>query len=70
MDEELSRLIQTARRKQMTAEDREEQRVSFAHGNCAENDEGTIESVRLASEHMRAQTTAPVTHPTTVRAAE
>ena len=54
MDDELKALIETARRYQMTAEQREAQRISFAFGNANyENANVTLEGVIRASESIR-----------------
>ena len=55
MSNELQRLIELARNSRMTAEQKEEQRQSFAYGNAAfENDRITRETVSRASDNLRA----------------
>jgi hypothetical protein len=54
MTKELSDLVAKARATQVSAADREIQRISFAYGNAAfENAEITRETVRIASERLR-----------------
>jgi hypothetical protein len=56
MTKELSDLVAKARATQVSAADREIQRISFAYGNAAfENSEITRETVRIASERLRQQ---------------
>jgi hypothetical protein len=55
MSKELQDLIELARAAKMTPEQQEEQRQSFAYGNAAfENDRVTRETVRRASEGLKA----------------
>jgi hypothetical protein len=58
MGPETERLIEEARKRKMSAEDIEKQRVSFAFGNASANDTGTIESVRAASSYQRDSSSA------------
>jgi hypothetical protein len=54
MSEELQKLLEKARRVQMTPEQAEEQRRSFAYGNTKiENDSITRETVDRAAEMLR-----------------
>lgn len=53
MSEQLNKLIETARRKQMSAAEVEEQRVSFAYGNAPEESKSTIETIQLASTYLK-----------------
>ena len=53
MSEELNRLLEMARRVQMTPEQEEEQRRSFAYGNTKiENNSITKETVKRAAENL------------------
>jgi len=53
MPEELNRLLEMARRVQMTPEQEEEQRRSFAYGNTKiENNSITKETVKRAAESL------------------
>lgn len=54
MSPELAELIERARKFEMTDEDRQEQRISFAYGNTkVENDDITWETVRKAAEELK-----------------
>ena len=54
MEQSLSRLVELARRVQMTDEQREEQRRSFAYGNTSlENDDITREMIDRQAEALR-----------------
>lgn len=54
MSEQLRELIEEARNVEVSAEDLEQQRQSFAYGNAnIENDFVTLEIVRLAVEQLR-----------------
>ena len=54
MSEELQKLLEKARRVQMTPEEAEEQRRSFAYGNTKiENDSITRDTVDRAAEMLR-----------------
>ena len=55
METDLERLIEIATKRVQTPEDREEQRINFAYGNAPEGDRSTKESVRAASEIMKAR---------------
>ncbi len=56
MSEELSRLLEMARRVQMTPAQEEEQRRSFAYGNTKlENDAITMDTVNQAAEQLKSQ---------------
>lgn len=53
-DPELVRLLEAARTKEVTEEELQEQRISFAFGNApASSTLITKESVRFASKHVR-----------------
>jgi hypothetical protein len=49
----LNELIETARTRQMTDEEIEAQRVSFAYGNAPEESKSTIETMRIASTYFK-----------------
>ena len=53
MDTKLEKLIAAARKRQMTVEEVEEQRIQCAHGNAPEGDKGTVESVKAASTYLK-----------------
>jgi hypothetical protein len=54
MSEQLRELIEEARNVEVSAEDLEQQRQSFAYGNAnIENEFVTLETVRLAVEQLR-----------------
>jgi hypothetical protein len=54
MSEQLRELIEEARNVEVSAEDLEQQRQSFAYGNAKiENDFVTLETVRRAAEQLR-----------------
>jgi len=54
MSEELQKLLEMARRVQMTPEQSEEQRRSFAYGNTKiENDSMTRDTVNRAAEMLK-----------------
>ena len=56
MSDELSRLLEMARRVQMTPAQEEEQRRSFAYGNTKlENDAITMDTVNQAAEQLKSQ---------------
>ena len=56
MSPELNQLIEMARKVQMTEDDRQEQRISFAYGNTKfENDDITWETVRKAAEELKSR---------------
>lgn len=50
---ELRRLLSESRSREVTEDELQEQRVSFAFGNAPESDLITKESVRFASKHIR-----------------
>jgi len=50
---ELNRLLEKARKTEVSEAELHEQRVSFAFGNAPESDRITRESVQYASEHIR-----------------
>jgi hypothetical protein len=50
---ELQRLLDASRAREVTEEELQEQRVSFAFGNAPESDLITKDSVRFASKHIR-----------------
>lgn len=53
MAEELARLIERARRIEMTPEQKQQQRISFAYGNTKiENDSITWDTVKKAEEEL------------------
>ena len=57
MPQELLKLIEMARQVQMTLEEKEEQRISFAYGNVRfENQNMTLEAVVRASASLKEQT--------------
>jgi len=49
----LEKLLDAARQRKMTAEEIEEQRVSFAYGNAPEESKSTMETMRLASTYLK-----------------
>ncbi len=54
MSEELNRLIEMARKVEMSDEDKKRQRISFAYGNTRiENDDITWDTVKKADEDLR-----------------
>lgn len=53
MNEKLEQLIEAAKTRQMSAEEVEEQRVSFAYGNAPEESKSTMETMRLASTYLK-----------------
>ncbi len=54
MDNKLSELLAAARKREMTPDDIETQRVNFAYGNAPDGDvNSTIETVRAASTIMK-----------------
>jgi hypothetical protein len=53
MDRGLEKVIEAARRKEMSPEEKEEQRINFAYGNAPDGDKGTHETVKAASTIMR-----------------
>ena len=53
VDPELQRLLDAARGKEVSEEELQEQRISFAYGNAPESELITKESVRRASKHIR-----------------
>jgi hypothetical protein len=53
VDPELARLLDEARGKEVSEDELQEQRISFAFGNAPESDLITKESVRHASKHIR-----------------
>jgi hypothetical protein len=56
MSDELSRLLEMARRVQMTPAQEEEQRRSFAYGNTKlENDAITMDTINKAAEQLKSQ---------------
>jgi hypothetical protein len=56
MSPELNQLIEMARRVQMSEDDRQEQRISFAYGNTRfENDDITWDTVRKAAEELKSR---------------
>lgn len=56
MNRELEKLLESARQRQMTPEEIEAQRVSFAYGNAADGDKSTIETVKAASAILKRST--------------
>lgn len=52
-DPELMRLLHASSDQQITEEDLQEQRISFAFGNAPESNLITKESVRRASKHLK-----------------
>jgi hypothetical protein len=56
MSPELNELIEMARRVEMSDEDKQEQRISFAYGNTKfENDDITWDTVRKAAEELKSR---------------
>jgi len=53
MDKQLDELVEAARKRKMTPDEREAQRVNFAFGNASAGDNSTIETVRAASTIMK-----------------
>jgi hypothetical protein len=54
MSDELNRLIEMARCHQMTEDDKEQQKISFAYGNTrTENDDITWDTVKKAAEELK-----------------
>lgn len=53
MERDLEHLIEKARRREMTAAEKEEQRINFAYGNAPDGDNSTHETVKAASTIMR-----------------
>jgi hypothetical protein len=54
MSEELNRLIEMARKVDMSEADKEQQRISFAYGNTKiENDDITWDTVKKAAEDLK-----------------
>jgi hypothetical protein len=54
MSPELNELIEMARRVQMSDDDRQEQRISFAYGNTKfENEDITWDTVKKAEEDLK-----------------
>ena len=53
---ELERLIKDAQTKEVTEEDLQEQRVSFAYGNALKSERITKETVRRTSQSIRLHT--------------
>lgn len=49
----LDQLLESAKQREMTPDEVEAQRVSFAFGNAPDGDKGTVETVRAASTIMR-----------------
>ena len=56
MDTKLQQLVEQARARVMTNEERDEQRVGFAFGNAPEDDRNTKESVREIARAQRSLT--------------
>lgn len=52
-DPELATLLRAARERDVSEEELQEQRISFAYGNALENEQITKDSVREASKHIR-----------------
>ena len=52
-DPELVRLLEEARNKNISEDELQEQRVSFAFGNAPDSQLITKDSVRFASKHIR-----------------
>jgi hypothetical protein len=56
MSPELAQLIEMARKVEMTENDKQEQRISFAYGNTKfENDDITWDTVRKAAEDLKSR---------------
>jgi hypothetical protein len=54
MSPELNQLIEMARRVEMSEQEKQEQRISFAYGNTKlENDDITWDTVRKAAETLK-----------------
>ncbi len=45
----LDKLLEKARKRTVSAKDREEQRINFAYGNAPDGDNSTIDTVKAAS---------------------
>ena len=56
MERKLDKLLEAARKRRMTEEEVELQRVSFAFGNAPHGDSGSMESVKAASTILKAST--------------
>ena len=52
-DQELTRLLDASRNREVSEEELREQRISFAFGNALGSERITKDSVRFASEHLR-----------------
>ncbi|HME59276.1 MAG TPA: hypothetical protein VKF63_13115 [Terracidiphilus sp.] len=56
MSPELNELIEMARRVEMSDDDKQEQRISFAYGNTKfENEDITWDTVRKAAEELKSR---------------
>lgn len=55
VEPELERLLTEARAREVTEDELQEQRVSFAFGNAPESELITKDSVRIASKRIRLQ---------------
>jgi hypothetical protein len=55
MAEKLEKLLDKARRKRMSPQERETQRINFAYGNAPVDDNSTIDTVKAASTIMRSE---------------
>jgi hypothetical protein len=54
MSDELNRLIEMARKVEMSEDDKQRQRISFAYGNTRiENDDITWDTVKKADEDLK-----------------
>jgi len=54
MSEELNKLIEMARKVEMSEADKQQQRISFAYGNTKiENDDITWDTVKKAAEDLK-----------------
>lgn len=52
-DKELLALLEAAHKREITEEDLQEQRISFAYGNAMNSDGITKDSVRKSSQNIR-----------------
>lgn len=56
MTDDIDEMLRKAAQQSMTPEQRERQRINFAVGNAAEDEESTVESVQAASTIMKSVT--------------
>lgn len=53
MNDRLAALLKAVRKRTMTPEERETQRINFAYGNASNGDNSTIDTVKAASTIMK-----------------